>query len=548
MRARISALLLLITSLSAAAVVRPAATSPRFFSDDPIARDPETQDASRVQPWDLNDQYDFVENTFFKPHDKVAVRAVNTNTIDEVPDSSWFTNRLGPNRLSTEEIIRGPLQPNGGPADGPWTIVAGKSEGITPGLTIRDSAGTLYFLKFDPPRHPEMASGAEAISTRFFHALGYHVPENYIAVLRPEKLQIDPKARLRGPDGNMHPFKPDDIEALLERAAKRPDGGYRVIASKGLSGKPLGPFRYWGTRPDDPNDIFPHEHRRELRGLRVSSAWLNHDDSRAINTGDFLQERDGRAIVWHYLIDFGSTLGSGSTQAQKPRAGNEYIWEARPTFVTMLTLGFYVRPWLKVKYPEMPSVGRIEADFFQPERWKPEYPNPAFDNLRADDAFWAARRLLEFSDESVRAVVAAAEYSGPAAAEYVTEVLILRRKKVADLWLNGVLPIVDLALSADGTLSFRNLAIDSGLTTGPANYRIRWFRFDNATGESRPVSDERHTSDLTAKGPADALKNDYVLVEIRGDHPTYSGWSTPLRAYFRRADGWKLVGLERQPE
>jgi hypothetical protein len=550
MRTRLPFSVLFVAAvLLAAAAVHLRATSPRFFTDDPIATDPETQDASRVQPWDLNDQYDFVENTFFKPQDKTAVRAVNINTIDEVPDSSWFTNRIGQETVSIDEIVRGPLRPDGGPADGPWTIIAGKSEGITPGLTIRDSRGIVYFVKFDPPRNPEMASAAEAITTRFFHALGYHVPENYIAVLQPERLQIDPKARLRGPDGNMHAFQPDDIEDLLKRAAKREDGGYRVVASKGLSGKPLGPFRYWGTRPDDPNDIFPHEHRRELRGLRVPAAWLNHDDSRAINTGDFLIDRNGQAIVWHYLIDFGSTLGSGSTQAQKPRAGNEYIWEARPTFVTMLTLGFYVRPWLKVDYPEMPSVGRIEADFFQPERWKPEYPNPAFDNLRADDAFWAARRVLAFSDEAVRAVVGTGEYTNPAAAQYVSDVLIKRRNKVADLWLNSVLPIVDLALNGSGTLSFRNVAIDSGLAAGPANYRIRWFRFDNATGESTPAGDELQTSDVSATAPPDALESDYVLVEIRGDHPTYSGWSTPLRAYFHRRDGgWKLVGLNRQPE
>ena len=145
-----------------------------------------------------------------------------------------------------------------------------------------------------------------------------------------------------------------------------------MVASKALSGTPLGPFRYYGTRPDDPNDIYDHEHRRELRGLRVFAAWLNHDDSRSVNTLDTLVEHEGRRIVRHHLIDFASTLGSGSTAAQKPRAGNEYIWEARPTFITMLTFGLYVRPWIKVQYPDLPSIGRIEAAYFAPERWKPD--------------------------------------------------------------------------------------------------------------------------------------------------------------------------------
>ena len=147
------------------------------------------------------------------------------------------------------------------------------------------------------------------------------------------------------------------------------------------------------------------------------AAWLNHDDSRSLNTRDMLVTRDGRRVVWHHLLDFGSTLGSGTTQSESPRAGNEYIWESRPTLLTLLTLGFYVRPWITVKYPDLPSIGRFEADFFQPELWKPDYPNPAFDNARSDDEFWAARRIAAFSDEAVAAVVREAGYSDAEAAD-----------------------------------------------------------------------------------------------------------------------------------
>ena len=146
----------------------------------------------------------------------------------------------------------------------------------------------------------------------------------------------------------------------------RADGSYRALASKALEGKPMGPFNYYGTRPDDPNDIFPHEHRRELRGLLAFCAWLNHDNSQSTNTLDTLVSVGGKQILRHNLLDFGSSLGSGTVQAQSPRAGNEFIWDARPTFITMLTLGFYVRPWIKVEYPDMPSVGRIESTYFNP--------------------------------------------------------------------------------------------------------------------------------------------------------------------------------------
>ena len=137
-----------------------------------------------------------------------------------------------------------------------------------------------------------------------------------------------------------------------------------ACSSAGLRrGKPVGNFRYYGTRPDDPNDIVPHEHRRELRGARVFGAWLNHDDSRGINSLDMLETTDGRAWVKHYMFDFGSILGSGTVFAQRHRAGNEYIFEQRPGWLTLGDARRYIRPWMPIDYPDVPrSVGRFEAD------------------------------------------------------------------------------------------------------------------------------------------------------------------------------------------
>jgi len=521
------------------------AATPKFFPDDPIAVDVETQDASGVAEQDLSDPYDFLENTFMNPADTSDVRALNVNTIDEVPDSSWWTNRILHREMSVDEIARGPMVGTG-PKDGVWTIVASKNEGITPGLRITDSAGDLYFIKFDPPSNPEMATGAEVVTTPLFHALGYNVAENYIATLRRENLRIGPRATLyREFSGKETPLTEADLDALLQRAARNADGSYRVVASKAVAGKPLGPFRYYGTRSDDPNDVFPHEHRRELRGMRVFAAWLNHDDSRSINSHDTLVEEDGRKIVKHYLIDFGSTLGSGSTQAQKPRAGNEYIWEARPTFLTMVTLGFYVRPWIKVEYPQFPSVGRFEGAFFQPQYWKPEYPNPAFNNARPDDLFWAARRVAAFSDEAIRAAVRRGQFSDRAAELYLGDVIIVRRDKVARFYLNITNPVVDFALR-DGVMTFRNASVDLRFATAADHYRIAWARFDNHTGQADPVGEPADVKDTRAAVPRELLNAEYVRAIVTSHHPQQPNWSHPVHVFFRKeGTGWKTVGLER---
>ena len=531
---------------SAALVAGPPA---KFYQDDPLLEDPETQDASHVRPWKVNESYDFIENSFLDAGERRDVRASNVNTLDQVPDSSWFTNRMGSRPMTADEVETGPVAGTG-PEPGVWTIVSGKNEGITPGLTIADARGDVYFVKFDPPSNPEMATGAEVISTQFFHARGYHVPENYIAMLRSADLRIGADATIKGIDGRTRPFVTSDLESVLAKAARNGDGTYRVVASKALPGTPVGPFRYYGTRPDDPNDIYDHEHRRELRGLRVFAAWLNHDDSRSVNTLDTLVEHQNRRIVRHHLIDFASTLGSGSTAAQKPRAGNEYIWEARPTFITMLTFGLYVRPWIKVEYPNLPSVGRIEAAYFAPERWKPEYPNSAFDNMRPDDAFWAARLMTAFDDDLIRAAVKSAQFTDPEADAYLAQTLITRRDKILQTWLNGVLPLADFALSRDGTLTFTNVAAAAVASQGAREYRIRWFAFDNQAGTTTPLGEEVSVTETRAEAPRTLVADrpEFVMAELRGIHDRHAGWALPLKVYFRRqAEAWQLVGVERQP-
>ena len=149
-----TSVVLVTSTLAAALVLSDAgrAAAPKFYRDDPIARDPETQDASGAQPIVVSGQFDALENSFLNAGDRTPTRALNVNTIDEVPDSSWFTNRAGTAGWSAADAAKG-SDLGTGPAAGGWTIVSGKFEGITPGLTIRDGAGDTYFIKFDPPAH-----------------------------------------------------------------------------------------------------------------------------------------------------------------------------------------------------------------------------------------------------------------------------------------------------------------------------------------------------------------------------------------------------------
>ena len=198
--------------------------------------------------------------------------------------------------------------------------------------------GRKYFVKADPRSNPHLASAADVIGSKFFYALGYNMPENYIAYFTKDQLRISPKAKITPPGGREREMTEFDLDPLLEQMPREDDGRYRVLASLAVEGEGIGPARWYGTRSDDPNDIFPHEHRRTARGLYPMAAWLNHTDIKAGQTYDTIVEDGGVPHIKHYLVDFGSMLGSDSDSPKDVRLGHRYMIDKSPAvLVKMVT-------------------------------------------------------------------------------------------------------------------------------------------------------------------------------------------------------------------
>lgn len=544
----------LICAASAVAMLSVATTAqrPKFYSDDPLTQIVDTQDASKVQPKDVNLIYDEMRNLLGNPGDpNMDRRAMSINTIDEVPNSSWFTNRIiGDSPMSVEAVAKGP-DTSTGPAPGKWMVASGKSDGVTPGFTILDTQGDRWFIKFDPPDWREMMSGAEVTVTKLFYALGYNVPENHVTRLTRDMLVLGERSKITAEDGAERRLTDRDIDGLLRMAAQEPDGSYRVVASKAVDGRPVGPFLYEGTRPDDPNDVVPHEHRRELRGVRVFAAWTNHVDSKAINSLDTLVEQDGRTVVRHHLIDFGSTLGSASIKPREYDEGHHYIFDPKPTLTGIVSLGFYIPSYHFIDYPDMEAVGHFAAEGFDPPDWKPRVPNPAFIRARPDDTFWAARRVMAFTDEMIRAAVKTGRYTNPEAEKYIADTLIARRDAIGRAWLTNVNPVIDPTLDGSGRLQFKNAAVAAGVAKAPGGYEVAFFNFDNATGTATPIGEAVRADGEQASAPSGlpTSGNAFVRVDIKAVNAPEASWTMPVHAFFKRSgSGWTLVGFERLPD
>ncbi len=535
-----------LTALVLAATLSPARTpGVKFAPDDPIWVDPDRLSIPEPRSVELSKGYDLLENTFGDPGGKKG-SARNVNTLGEVPDSSWYTNRMiGPNALPIGVLTLGPGGGQGPDLSGPMMVTSLKHEGITPGVTIRDARGQRYILKFDPLQYPQLSTSAEVISTRMFHAFGYNVPDNSLTLFSPGLLRVAPEANVTEPGGGRRRLLESDLRKMLEKVPKLHDGSVQAMASLLLPGKALGPFKYYGTRSDDPNDIFPHEDRRELRALRVFDAWLNHNDSDAVNTLDSYVEEGGTRFIRHYLIDFGTTLGSGAFEPKARRAGYEYYLQPWPALRSAMTLGILDRGWRGIRYPDCPSIGRFEADHFDPANWKPDYPNPAHERLTPADSLWAIRIMMRFDEATIRAFVRTGQLKDNGAEEYLAGVLAARREKLVRHYLSLSNPL-DGFRFADNELrlEFRDLAAEAGLAAVDREYEYQWFAFDNDTETASPTSAPQTTAHLFL--PVPAGERPFVKVRLRTLTKDYPAWRRYVDVYIHNGGDRKIVGIERE--
>ena len=537
--------------------VTAGAQQPKFFPDDPLIVDDDRLDVP-VEPAevDLSDMFDRFAHIFADLGDPDTTEALNVNTLDEVPDSSWFTNRHGAERLSIAALRRGPDRGNGPDMSTPWRIFRSKIGGVTPGFQIIDGRGDRYIIKFDPVGIPELSSAAELIGTKLFYAIGYETPENYIARVDPEAgLAIEPDTMMEDEFGDESPLTRSFLRRILQPLPRLPDGSIRVTASKYIDGRPLGPFRYHGTRSDDPNDVIPHEHRRELRGLRLFAAWTNHNDTRSQNTQDSWVEEDGRRFIRHYLMDFGSSFGSGGVYAQLPHLSFQYWLDLGEVRRNALSFGLRTPTYRRVewpKYPEYESVGRWESAFYEPQSWRNDYPNPAFVRMTDRDAFWAAKIIMRFTPEELRAIVEAGEFSDPREEEYFLEVLVERQRKTGREYLNRLNPLDEFGV-ADGVLRFANLAERYDFADPGSTYRVQWSIYDNGAdrAQSLGAAQEQTRTDLPLPQAAEVAPggNRFLLAEIRTQHDDRPRWNRRVGVYLRPVgDTFEVVGIERESD
>ncbi|HEY8076027.1 MAG TPA: hypothetical protein VIF62_17995 [Labilithrix sp.] len=411
--------------------------------------------------------WDGADNIFFRPVAKIFAvdppqEARNVNAFDEVPDSAWFTNRMGKKKPSFDELLRGACKESDmldGSKATPetWVIDQGKPNGASPGFRMKIDGKKKYMFKTDSKEQPERPSAASAIGAAIYHAVGFHTSCEQIVYVRKDALKLTPGLRFTANTGVTHDFDAKALDKVFEEASPRGDT-FRFQASAWLPGYLLGPFKYEKTRSDDPNDVIPHEDRRDLRGARVLAAWLNHFDAREQNSMDSWIATNAKVpdsspgFVRHYYLDTSDVFGSEwDFDAISRRLGHSYLLDFGDIGLDFITLGTLVRPWEREKKgpPGTEMFGYFHWREFEPDDWKNEYPNPAFSRATEHDNAWMARILSRLDYADVKGLVGLGKFTNPEASDYLALVLEMRLRKIVERYLLNLSPLSDFTLSGD---------------------------------------------------------------------------------------------------
>jgi len=479
--------------------------------------------------------------------------ALDVNAHEEVPDSSWFTNRIGQRELGPAQIARGPG--DGGPdRSRPLRVLSSKQAGTAPGLVVEDAAGERYFLKLDPI-WPETETAADVVVQRLLWAAGYNVPDNDVIGLARSELVLADDATQKDELGAKRPFTAQALDALLAGAPRRRDGRYRVLASKFLPGKPLGGFAPLGVRPDDANDRIAHQHRRTVRAQHVFFAWLGHTDVKPANTLDTWIEQpegSGRGYVVHHLLDFGKALGVWGRDRAREADGYAAQFDYGVAARSLLSFGLWRRPWEDVRAPSLRGVGRYEAEHFDPEMYSPTNPYAPFLYADRQDGFWAARIIARFAREHIAAAVDAGRYTDPRARDYLIDTIVARQRKTLRHWFAQVAPLDRFTVQSSAS-GVRVCAVDLALLHGVAEakrtrYRAQSYDYDgDRLGPPRVASGAREGAVCIAGLPSAAGDGEtYTMIafEVWRGNEALPGLVLHL-ARPRGGGALRIIGIER---
>jgi hypothetical protein len=403
------------------------------------------------------------------------VDALDVNSLDEVPLSSWYQPPINPLRPLVDYRKDGPPR-------APFRLTTEEPTSGTPDAeVIIDARGLYYELQPDMKERLGMRTAAAAISSRLLHAIGYRTPEIHII---------------------------------------RSHTGERAAATRWPVGIDLGTTPITEQRGDDANDHLPHRDRRTLRALPMFTGWLGMKRVRSRILRDAYVGTSGRGHVQHFIVGLDGSLGV-----------DDYIdavaWvddddrEKSNFFLRLFSAGLSPKPYATLPETPWPSVGLMNEIVLE-DHYDPSPPFEPLDRMQPGDAYWAAKRLATLPPSSIVDAIEAADLP-PLVEHWLFRVLHLRRADVITKGFAGTTPLEVIGFEPKrgkraAELVLASFAVQTGIVKAKGlSYAVRYL--DDEGEEVLPPKAVRGVEAVVRIPLPEPLRDrDYTVVRIWAQH------------------------------
>ena len=235
-------------------------TPKKFYPDDPLLREPAPRPVKQRRQTGCRRHLrlpgELVRDAAHaraRTRGKAPQPALDVNTLGDVPDSAWYTNRHYYRRMSIEELKRGPGNSTPPSPQGTWRVISGQERRCDAGLRHRGRA-----------QEPVRVEARSAAISRTLFGGGCHRQQGILRARLQHAGELHralpPRATLEFPTGVMWRDASGKKHPLTQPHPRRhaPRRNPRGPTALPRTGEPLhrrqtgGPFSYEGMRTDDP--------------------------------------------------------------------------------------------------------------------------------------------------------------------------------------------------------------------------------------------------------------------------------------------------------
>jgi hypothetical protein len=254
--------------------------------------------------------------------------------------------------------------------------------------------------------------------------------------------------------------------------------------------------------------------------------------------------------IQHSIIDFGDCFGSiWEPPMMGRRTGHSHYFAGDHVLRDWLSLGLRKNEWDENRFGVTKNVlGYYKVSDFEPDAWRPGYPNPAMLRMTERDGAWMARILARITPEHIVAMLQASQIRKESTMKELTRVVLGRRLRTLSRYLSRLSPLTEPEVKGN-SMCLEDLAVTAKLWAPNLRKYSAIAYTGNELKDAARISAKAQSPKVCVELPpvagAGEQSPQYLVVDVFAQAGSSLHVPARVHLYALGAGGYRVVGLER---